>query len=40
MVRYWLVLGVTRSVKSGTGWYLVELGQYVAVSAGTWWVMG
>ena len=28
--RYWLVLDGTGSVWSGTGWYLVVLGQYGA----------
>ena len=37
MGRHWLVLGCTGSVCGGTDWYLVELGHYVAVLAGTWW---
>ena len=39
MGRYWLVLGGTDPEKGGTDWYLVELGQYVAVLAGTWWYL-
>ena len=27
---YWLILGGTRSVWSGTGWYLAVLGQWKA----------
>ena len=37
MGRHWLVLGGTGPVCGGTDWYLVELGHYVAVLAGTWW---
>ena len=33
--RYWLVLGGSGSVWSGTGWYLVVLGQYGAVLVDT-----
>ena len=32
-----MVLDGTGSVWSGTGWYLVILGQYGAVLVGTWW---
>ena len=32
-----MILGDTGSVWSGTGWYLVVLGQYMAVLVGTWW---
>ena len=32
-----MVLGGTGSVKGGPGWYLVVLGQYMAVLVGTWW---
>ena len=35
--RYWLILVGTGSAWSGTGWYLVVLGQYGAVLVGTWW---
>ena len=42
--RYWLILGVTRSVEGGTGsvwgdtcWYLVVLDQHRAVVVDTWW---
>ena len=28
---------ITGSVWGGTGWYLVELGQYGAELVGTWW---
>ena len=35
MGRYELVLGVTGSVKGGTGWYLMVLGQKKAVLVGT-----
>ena len=33
MERYWLIYDGTGSVESGTGWYLVGLGQYVAMVA-------
>ena len=40
MGRYWLVLGGTGSVSSGTGWYMVGLGQYNSVlpSIKLYWV--
>ena len=31
------MLGGNGSVGSGTGWYLVVLGQWEAVLVGTWW---
>ena len=31
MERYWLIYDGTGSVEGGTGWYLVALGQYVAM---------
>ena len=37
MKRYWLIYDGTGSVEGGTGWYLVVLGQYVALLVGTWW---
>ena len=33
--RYWLVLDGAGSVKGGTGWYLMVLGQKRAVLVGT-----
>ena len=40
MGRYWLVLGGTRSVLGGSGWYLLVLGQYnsVLLSIKLYWV--
>ena len=35
--QYWLVLGGTESVWSGTGWHLVVLGQYNLVLLGVKW---
>ena len=35
--RYWLAHSGTGSVWSGTGWFLVKLGQYGALLVGTWW---
>ena len=37
--RYQLLFGGTELVEGGTGWYLWELGQYVAVLAGTWYLV-
>ena len=37
MERNWLIHDCTWSVEGDTGWYLVELGEYVAVLVGTWW---
>ena len=35
--RYWLAHSGTGSVWSGTGWFLVILGQYGAFLVGNWW---
>ena len=32
-----MVLDCTGSVKGGTGWHLMVMGQYGAVLVGTWW---
>ena len=37
MELVWLVLVGIGSVWGGIGWYLVVLGQCVAVLIGTWW---
>ena len=37
MGRSWFVLGGTGSVWSGTGWYMMVLGQKKAVLVSTWW---
>ena len=34
---YCLIYDGTGSVESGTGWYLVVLGQWEAVLVGNWW---
>ena len=35
--RYWLICDSTRSEWSRTGRFMMVLGQYVAVTVGTWW---
>ena len=37
MEWYWLIYDGTGSVEGGSGWYLVLLGQYMAVMVDTCW---